>query len=158
MPHKAFKLSDKTIGPINKAVTFGVCATCDPRVDLESRERTKNIIGMVANALSQRVKMPTGKPANVVFSTVLIDGEQQADTVARQFKEAGVDAIICTPDTWAFPQLTLMSLMAHFPANTPLNITCGNSAPKPGVVFCPCCKWCFCPGRQANPPQCWHMG
>lgn len=28
-----------------------------------------------------------------------------------------------------------MSLMAHFPKDMPLNITCGNSAPKPGVVF-----------------------
>lgn len=25
--------------------------------------------------------------------------------------------------------------MSHFPVETPLNITCGNSAPKPGVVF-----------------------
>ena len=35
--------------------------------------------------------------------------------ITRQFLEAGVAAIVCTPDTWAFPQLTLMSLLAHFP-------------------------------------------
>ena len=66
---------------------------------------------------------------------ILIDGEKQADLVAQQFKEAGVNAIVCTPDTWAFPQLSLMSLLAHFPTDLPVNITCGNSAPKPGVVF-----------------------
>ncbi|HOS44152.1 MAG TPA: hypothetical protein PK794_10710, partial [Armatimonadota bacterium] len=71
----------------------------------------------------------------VVWTPLLIDGEQQADIVARQFKDAGVEAIVCTPDTWAYPQLSLISLLAHFPAETPVNITCGNSAPKPGVVF-----------------------
>ncbi|MBN1844363.1 MAG: hypothetical protein JW810_01685, partial [Sedimentisphaerales bacterium] len=34
-----------------------------------------------------------------------------------------------------FPQLTLISLLSHFPADLPVNITCGNSAPKPGVVY-----------------------
>jgi L-fucose isomerase len=79
--------------------------------------------------------MPDGMPAKVVWTPVLIDGEQQADLVARQFKDAGVDALVCTPDTWAFPQLTLMSLLSQFPADMPVNITCGNSAPKPGVVY-----------------------
>jgi L-fucose/D-arabinose isomerase len=64
-----------------------------------------------------------------------VDGEKQADLVARQFKAAGVGAIICAPDTWAFPQLSAMSLLAQFPADTPFNITCGNSGPKPGVVY-----------------------
>ncbi len=135
MNNKAIQLSDESSSKTNKVVTFGICAACDPRVDKESRERTQNIIGMIADELTSRVKMPTGESAKVVYSMVLIDGEQQADFVARQFKDAGVDAIICTPDTWAFPQLSLMSLMAHFPKDTPLNITCGNSAPKPGVVF-----------------------
>lgn len=135
MSNKAIQLSDQTAGTVNKTVTFGICAACDPRVDEESRVRTQNIIGMIADEITSCVKMPSGEPVKVVYSMVLIDGEQQADIVARQFKEAGVDAIICTPDTWAFPQLSLMSLMAHFPKETPLNITCGNSAPKPGVVF-----------------------
>jgi L-fucose/D-arabinose isomerase len=135
MNNKAIQLSDESSSKTNKVVTFGICAACDPRVDKESRERTQNIISMIADELTSRVKMPTGESAKVVYSMVLIDGEQQADFVARQFKDAGVDAIICTPDTWAFPQLSLMSLMAHFPKDTPLNITCGNSAPKPGVVF-----------------------
>ncbi len=132
---QAIKLSENTTNAVNKAVTFGICAACDPRVETEARERTQNIIELIADALTQRVKLPTGEPVKVVYSSILIDGEQQADLVARQFKEAGVDAIICTPDTWAFPQLSLMSVMAHFPKDTPLNITCGNSAPKPGVVF-----------------------
>lgn len=117
------------------AVTFGVCATGDPRVDKASRERARNIIGMVADAVAKRVKMPDGRAVNVVYSDLLIDGEKQADVVARQFRLAGVDAVIMAPDTWAFPQLTLISLLAQLPDHTPVNITCGNSGPKPGVVF-----------------------
>jgi len=43
--------------------------------------------------------------------------------------------LVCAPDTWAFPQLGLISLLQQFPADTPINLTCGNSGPKPGVVF-----------------------
>ncbi|HEY3378628.1 MAG TPA: hypothetical protein VGL77_14155 [Armatimonadota bacterium] len=116
-------------------VTFGICAAGDPRVDQASRERTVNIIHTIADQIAAQVTMPDGRPVNVVWSPILIDGEKQADLVAEQFKAAGVDAIVCTPDTWAFPQLSLISLLAHFPTSTPINITCGNSAPKPGVVF-----------------------
>ena len=116
-------------------VTFGVCAPCDPRIDQESRDRTCNIIEILADLITKHVKMPDGNPVNVVWTPVLIDGEKQADIVAAQFREAKVDAIVCAPDTWAFPQLTLMSLLAHMPADMPVNITCGNSAPKPGVVY-----------------------
>jgi len=116
-------------------VTFGVCAAGDPRIDQASRERTVNIVRTIADAIAARVTMPDGRPVRVVWTPLLIDGEQQADIVARQFKDAGVEAIVCTPDTWAYPQLSLISLLAHFPAETPVNITCGNSAPKPGVVF-----------------------
>jgi len=117
------------------AVTFGVCATGDPRIDKASRERAVNIIGMVADVVAAGVKMPDGSDVNVVWSPVLIDGEKQADIVARQFTAAGVDAIVCAPDTWAFPQLTLISLLSQMPAEMPVNITCGNSGPKPGVVY-----------------------
>ena len=116
-------------------VTFGVCATCDPRIDAASRRRALNIVKHVADELAGRVKMPGGKAARVVWSSVLVDGEAQADIVARQFKRAGVDALVCAPDTWAFPQLSLISLVQQFPADTPVNLTCGNSGPKPGVVF-----------------------
>lgn len=116
-------------------VTFGVCATGDPRIDRAARERSANIIEIIADIIAKEVHMPDGRPVNVVYSPTLIDGERQADIVARQFKSANVDAVVCTPDTWAFPQLTLMSLAAQLPRETPLNITCGNSAPKPGVVF-----------------------
>ena len=116
-------------------VTFGVCAPSDPRIDEESRERCVNIVEMVAEKVAAEVKMPSGEPVNVVWTPVLIDGEKQADIVARQFKDAGVDVIIAAPDTWAFPQLTMISLLSHFPDDIPLNITCGNSGPKPGVVY-----------------------
>jgi len=66
---------------------------------------------------------------------VLVDGEPQADIVARQFLDAGVKVLVCTPDTWAFPQLSVISLLQQFPKDTPINFTCGNSGPKPGVVF-----------------------
>ncbi len=131
---KAKKLaSSKTVKP--SGVTFGVCAACDPRIDAESRQRTINIIETIAEIVACEVHLPDGSEVGVVWSPVLIDGEKQADIVARQFRDSGVDAIICTPDTWAFPQLTLMSLLAHFPFDMPVNITCGNSAPKPGVVY-----------------------
>lgn len=126
----------QTISAVKPAVvTFGVCAAGDPRVDEASRQRTVNIVHTIADEIAGRVTMPDGRPVNVVWSSILIDGEPQADQVAQQFKEAGVNAIICTPDTWAFPQLSLISLLAQFPADIPVNITCGNSAPKPGVVF-----------------------
>ena len=118
-----------------EVVTFGVCAPCDPRIDVESRQRAGNIVEMVAAVVADKVKMPDGTDVEVVWSPVLIDGERQADIVASQFRRAGVDAIICAPDTWAFPQLTLMSLLAHFPDDLPLNLTCGNSGPRPGVVY-----------------------
>jgi len=116
-------------------VTFGVFAPCDPRIDEPSRVRVGNIVRMTAEMLAERVRMPDGTPARVVWSPVLVDGERQADLVARQFQAAGVGALVCVPDTWAFPQLTTISLLAHFPPDVPLAITCGNSGPKPGVVY-----------------------
>ena len=118
-----------------KTPCIGVFATSDPRIDEASRTRCRNIVEMAANAISGNVCLPDKTPVEVVYSTVLIDGEREADVVARQFRKAGVDILVCVPDTWAFPQLTLISLLQQFPDNTPINITCGNSAPKPGVVF-----------------------
>ncbi|MGD9498620.1 MAG: hypothetical protein AB7Y46_20165, partial [Armatimonadota bacterium] len=114
---------------------IGVCATCDPRIDVDSRTRAQNIIRMTAGVLAERVQMPDGAAVPVVYSDVLMDGEREADIVARQFQAAGVNIIVCVPDTWAFPQLSLISLIQQLPDDTPLNLTCGNSAPRPGVVF-----------------------
>jgi L-fucose isomerase len=114
---------------------IGVFATGDPRIDEESRARCVNIVGMVADILADRVKLPDGSPVKVVCSPILVDSEPQADMVARQFEDQGVDILVCAPDTWAFPQLSLISLLSQFPPDTPLNLTCGNSGPKPGVVF-----------------------
>ncbi len=118
-----------------EAMTFGVCATSDPRIDEDSRRRCVNIVEMVASRVADGVKMPDGSAVNVVYSDVLIDGEKEADMVARQFRDAGVQAIIVAPDTWAFPQLSLISLLSQLDRQIPVNITCGNSGPKPGVVF-----------------------
>jgi L-fucose isomerase len=90
---------------------------------------------MTADILAERVKLPDGSPVNVVWSPILVDGEKQADMLARQFEAEGVNILVCLPDTWAFPQLGLISLLSQFPEDTPINLTCGNSGPKPGVVF-----------------------
>ena len=118
-----------------KPVTFGVCGTGDPRIDAESRERAANVVEIVADIIAENVRMPDGRPVEVVWTPLLVDGEKQADIVAQQFRKAGVDAVVCAPDTWAFPQLTLISLLAQLPDDVPVNITCGNSGPKPGVVY-----------------------
>jgi L-fucose isomerase len=118
-----------------KVPVIGVFATSDPRIDKQSRTRCQNIAKMTADVISGSVVLPDKTPVSVVYSTVLIDGEAQADIVAQQFRKAGVDILVCVPDTWAFPQLTTISLLQQFPTNTPLNVTCGNSGPKPGVVY-----------------------
>lgn len=118
-----------------KVPVIGVFATSDPRIDEDSRTRGQNIVKMAADVISGSVLLPDKTPVPVVYSTVLVDGEAQADIVAEQFRKAGVDIIVCVPDTWAFPQLTTISLLQQFPADTPFNITCGNSGPRPGVVY-----------------------
>ncbi len=118
-----------------KVPVIGVFATSDPRIDKESRIRCQNIVKMAANVISGAVVMPDKTPVGVVYSEVLVDGEAQADIVAQQFRKAGVDILVLVPDTWAFPQLTAISVLGQFGADTPINITCGNSGPKPGVVY-----------------------
>jgi L-fucose isomerase len=118
-----------------KTPVIGVFSPGDPRIDEASRKRCQNIIAMVANAISGQVVLPDGSDVPVVYSDVLVDSEPQADIVAQQFRNAGVNILVCAPDTWAFPQLTAISLLQQFPADTPINITCGNSGPKPGVVY-----------------------
>ena len=118
-----------------RSVTIGVVGTGDPRIDQPSRERAANIVGIVAERIAAAVRTPDGAAVEVVWTPLLVDGEKQADAVGRLFRQAGVDAVVCAPDTWAFPQLTLMSLLAHLPPDVPVNITCGNSGPKPGVVY-----------------------
>lgn len=117
------------------APAIGVFVAGDPRIDEQSRLRCRNVVKMVADVLAERVKLPDGSPAPVVWSPILVDGEPQADIVAKQFQDAGVRVLVCTPDTWAFPQLSVISLLQQFPKDTPINFTCGNSGPKPGVVF-----------------------
>ena len=62
-----------------------------------------------------RVKLPDGSPAKVVWAPMLVDGETQADIVAQQFQDAGVNVLVCAPDTWAFPQLSVISLLSAVP-------------------------------------------
>jgi L-fucose isomerase len=118
-----------------KHPVIGVFATSDPRIGQDDRKRCQNIAKMAADCISGAVVLPDNTPVDVVYSTVLVDSEAGADIVAQQFRKAGVDILVCVPDTWAFPQLTTISLLQQFPPNTPLNITCGNSGPRPGVVY-----------------------
>ncbi len=131
---KAVRLGGEQQGEA-KVSTFGVFATGDPRISAEARARAVNIVQMTADVVAGGVRTPDGQAVNVVWSPVLVDGEKQADLVAGQFLAAGVDAVVCAPDTWAFPQPSAMSLLARLPRDIPFNITCGNSGPKPGVVF-----------------------
>ncbi len=131
---KAIALSDSTTYKRNTSA-IGVFVAGDPRIDAESRQRCRNICEMVAGVLAERVKLPDGSPAKVVWAPTLVDGEAQADLVAKQFQDAGVKVLVCAPDTWAFPQLSVISLLQQFPKDTPINFTCGNSGPRPGVVF-----------------------
>lgn len=134
MTHKAVCLKEiKKADP--RVPVIGVFAPGDPRIDEDSRVRARNIVAMVADTICGQVVLPDKTPVPVVYSSVLVDSEKQADIVARQFRDAGVNIIVCAPDTWAFPQLTTISLLQQFPSDTPLNITCGNSGPKPGVVY-----------------------
>jgi L-fucose isomerase len=131
---KAVRLAENP--PAEPAVpSVGVFATCDPRIDEASRRRAANIVEMAASIIAQRVTLPDKQPVRVVYAPLLVDGERQADAVARQFQAEGVRVLVCVPDTWAFPQLGLISLLSHFPGDTPINLTCGNAGPKPGVVF-----------------------
>ena len=129
------KKLELTGNPGPKVPVIGVFAPCDPRIDKDSRRRAQNIIKSVAEAISGKVVLPDNSVVEVVYSDVLIDSEKQADIVAAMFRQAGVDILVACPDTWAFPQLTGISLLQQFPKETPLNITCGNSGPKPGVVY-----------------------
>jgi L-fucose isomerase len=83
-----------------KVPVIGVFATSDPRIDEESRTRCQNIAQMAAETISGAVVMPDKTPVPVVYSTVLVDGEAQADIVAQQFRKADVDLLVCVPDTW----------------------------------------------------------
>lgn len=132
---KATALADSAARMEKNTPAIGVFCAGDPRIDKDSRQRCRNIVRMAADALAGGVRMPDGSPARVVYTPILVDGEKQADAVAAQFQDAGVRVLVCTPDTWAFPQLSVISLLQQLPKDTPINFTCGNSGPKPGVVF-----------------------
>jgi L-fucose isomerase len=126
--------------PKSKTPVIGVFSPCDYRIDADARKRSQNIVKMTAESLAGEVRLVSGEPVKIVYSDVLIDSEQKADVVARQFEAAGVNILVGVCDTWSFPQPTLISLVSQFPKDTPLNLTCGNSGPKPGVVFVHACS------------------
>ncbi|MHC4075590.1 MAG: hypothetical protein ACYSRZ_04165 [Planctomycetota bacterium] len=122
-----------------KVPVIGVFATSDPRIDKYSRTRCGNVVKMVADIVAKAVVMPDKMPVPVVYSDVLVDGEAQADIVAQQFRKAGVDILVLVPDTWAFPQLTAISVLQQFPA------------------LCACSQRRYQPVRQACNAECRHL-
>jgi len=136
---KAIKLGTENLPKVKDPV-IGVFAPCDFRIDADARKRTQNIIQMTADVIAENVKLVDGRPIKVVYSDVLIDSEKLGDVVARQFEAAGVNILVAVPDTWSFPQVTMISVLSQFPKDTPVNMTCGNSGPKPGVVFVHACS------------------
>ncbi|MCC8179955.1 MAG: hypothetical protein LIP23_03460 [Planctomycetes bacterium] len=127
-------LGESTVSKV-KTPVIGVFATNDPRIDKSFWERGQNIVKMAAEVIAKGVKLPGGGAPEVVYTPTLVKEEKSADIAARQLMEAGADVLVCVPDSWCFPQPTLMSFLAHFPVDTPINVTCGNSATLPGVVF-----------------------
>ncbi|MCX6720397.1 MAG: hypothetical protein NTW11_01170 [Candidatus Staskawiczbacteria bacterium] len=134
-------------------IVFGVFGTFDPRLDgagPQDRERSNFIVKMTAAMIADHVKMPDGNPVNVFEPKTLVGGERDADIVAGMFKGAGVQVLVCVSDTWAYPGKTAIALANHFPNDMPLLLLCGNSAPKPGVVFDHACSGAFAQmGRKA---------
>ena len=91
----AAKIASKCLPVIKKATpktpVIGVFAPCDPRIDAASRTRAQNIIAMVADTISGQVVLPDKQAVGVVYSSVLVDSEAQADVVAQQFRQAGCE-------------------------------------------------------------------
>src|SRR4051812_12774196 len=112
--------------------TIGVFAPCDPRIDDAARERAQNIARMTARILTG-IRLPQGAKPNIVVASKPVQRESDADAVALEFRQAGVNVIVIVPDTWFYPGKTAIALTAHFP-NAPICCIAGNNAPKPGVV------------------------
>eukprot|EP01007_Sphenomonas_quadrangularis_P000354 NODE_119_length_2057_cov_1119.186753_g92_i0.p1 GENE.NODE_119_length_2057_cov_1119.186753_g92_i0~~NODE_119_length_2057_cov_1119.186753_g92_i0.p1 ORF type:complete len:610 (+),score=212.76 NODE_119_length_2057_cov_1119.186753_g92_i0:92-1921(+) len=136
-PVKCWRLPARTLTTIQKASrrapTIGLFVPADPRLDAPSIERACNISRMTANVL-KRIKLPNNDTLGIVVADIPVKGEADADIVAEQFKQAGVEAIVMVPDTWFYPGKTAIAVTSQFPRSTPIALVAGNNAPKPGVV------------------------
>ena len=138
-------------------VTFGVCATCDPHIDAEARKRATNIVGMVADVIAKNVT-PAQRQSGQRGLVRRAHRRREAGRHGRAAVQGGWrKGRRLAPDTWAFPQLTFISLLAQLPAEIPVNITCGNSGPKPGVVFAHAVNGAG-PERANGGPERRHLG
>ena len=78
---------DEQVPAFKKNVpVIGVFCAGDPRIDKNARQRCVNIVKMAAEILARNVKLPDGTAAKVVWAPLLVDGEKQADIVAKQFQ------------------------------------------------------------------------
>lgn len=119
--------------PSDGAISVGLFAPCDPRIDEPSRQRALNIVEMTGRIL-KRIRLPLGQKLGIYTASRAVQGEADADLVAAEFKKAGVEAICLVPDTWFYPGKTAIAVTSHFPRSTPICCLAGNNAPKPGVV------------------------
>ena len=93
--------------------------------------------GSRVDELAREVKPPESSAINICCADILLDSEKQSDAIASQFKETGENILVCVPDTWAIPQLTVISLFNNSPDDIQFNITCENSGTRPDVGFTP---------------------
>jgi L-fucose isomerase len=132
------KLTGANIKSKVPPITIGIVGPFDPRLDEETpdnRERAANIVEHVAKVVSNKVGHFMLAKVNIVWTDLLIRYESDADKVGIMFQKAGVNALVVAPDTWAFPDRTILALLNHLPDGIPVILVCGNSGPKPGVVF-----------------------
>ena len=114
---------------------IGIFATCDPRIDQDSRTRSTNIVKMAANQISGTVITPDKTAVPVVYSEILVDGEKQADTVAAQFKQAGVNIIVCVPTLGLFHSLQCFHCCRIFPKKPHLILQLATAGQDPELYL-----------------------
>ncbi len=121
----------------NRVPIIGIFAPCDPRSDDASRERAQNICTMTAKVLGA-IKLPglfgaKAEKPGIYLANQTVAHEADADAVAYDFKQNGVDVIVIVPDTWFHPGKTAIAVTSHFPS-APLCCIAGNNAPNSVVV------------------------
>jgi len=128
----------------------------DPRIDDASRSAAAILRQAAAGILADRVKLPR-RLANPRGLGADPGGRRSTGRYRGQAvpgcrcQGAGLHA-----GYLGLPQLSVISLLQQFPKDTPINFTCGNSAPKPGVVFAHAVNGALA-NTAAIPSQCGHL-
>ena len=142
----------------SKTITFGVVGTGDPRIDEASRQRAGNIVKTIAD-LGRR----TGPHARRQAGGCGLDAAPGRRRAAGRYRGPSVprggrrrrDLHARIPGP--FPNSRSSACLAHLPADMPVNITCGNSGPKPGVVYAHAVNGASGAKRPADAPERRHL-